>query len=149
MAGRHILGVALAAALALPGVAAADDPPMVEWPALLPGVTTGFDPTSENDCVAGRTQCVDAVIREMERRFRPLADRCDHDAIFSLTYLRTTQVYRRTIEDPHFFEDTAFVNHEDVVFARAYFEAYDDWHAGRRDQVPAAWRVAFDAADAP
>jgi len=88
-----------------------------------PASPRASDPTSENDCVAGRTQCVDAVIREIERRFRPLADRCDHDAIFSLTYLRTTQVYRRTIEDPHFFEDTAFVNHEDVVFARAYSEA--------------------------
>ena len=44
---------------------------------------------------------------------RPLADSCDHDGIFALAYLRTTEEYRRTIEDPTFFEDTAFVNHED------------------------------------
>jgi hypothetical protein len=91
---------------------------------------------------------VDVVIREMERRFAPLASACDHDAIFSLTYLRTTEEYRRTIDDPTFFEDTNFVNHEDAVFARYYFEAYDNWDAGRRDAVPPAWAIAFRTADA-
>jgi Family of unknown function (DUF5995) len=46
-----------------------------------------------------------------------------------------------------FFDDTAFVNHEDAVFARYYFEAYDDWHAGRTAAVPPAWAIAFRAAD--
>jgi hypothetical protein len=87
------------------------------------------------------------VIREMQRRFDPLAAACDHDAIFSLTYLRTTEEYRRTIEDLTFFQDTAFVNHEDAVFARYYFEAYDNWEAGRRAAVPQAWAIAFQAAD--
>ena len=118
------------------------------WTALLPGLTTEYEPSSENDCAAGRTRCVDAVIREMQRRFDPLARACDHDAIFSLTYLRTTEEYRRTIEDPAFFEDTRFVNHEDAVFARYYFQAYDNWSAGRRSAVPRAWAIAFAAADA-
>jgi hypothetical protein len=82
----------------------------------------------------------------MRRRFDPLAASCDHDAIFSITYLRTTEEYRRTIEDPTFFEDTRFVNHEDAVFARYYFEAYDNWHAGREAAVPEAWAIAFRAA---
>ena len=51
---------------------------------LLPGLTTRYDPSSENDCTAGRTRCVDAVIREMRRRFDPLARACDHDSIFAL-----------------------------------------------------------------
>ena len=72
----------------------------------------------------------------MRRRFDPLAQSCDHDSIFALAYLRTTEEYRRTIEDPTFFEDTAFVNHEDVVFARLYFDAFDAWHSGRREDVP-------------
>jgi len=55
------------------------------------GLTTEFDPSSENDCTAGRTRCVDAVIREMQRRFDPLAQSCDHDSIFALAYLRTTE----------------------------------------------------------
>jgi Family of unknown function (DUF5995) len=129
------------------GAARAEDPLFLGWTTLAPALTTEYDPSSENDCAAGRTRCVDAVIREMERRFRPLADSCDHDAIFSLTYLRTTEEYRRAIEDPAFFEDTRFVNHEDVVFARYYFEAYDDWSAGRLAAVPQAWAIAFRAAD--
>jgi hypothetical protein len=127
--------------------ARAEDPPFVEWTALLPGLTTDYEPSSDNDCAAGRTRCVNAVIREMQRRFDPLATACDHDAIFSLTYLRTTEEYRRTIEDPTFFEDTRFVNHEDAVFARYYFEAYDNWDAGWRAAVPQAWAIAFRAAD--
>ena len=133
--------------LLVPVAARAQDPAFVGWTALLPGLTTEYEPSSENDCAAGRTQCVDAVIREMRRRFDPLATACDHDAIFSLTYLRTTEEYRRTIEDPTFFEDTAFVNHEDAVFAQYYFQAYDDWNAGRRAAVPAAWAIAFRSAD--
>jgi hypothetical protein len=129
------------------GAARAEDPLFLGWTTLAPALTTEYDPSSENDCAAGRTRCVDAVIREMERRFRPLAGSCDHDAIFSLTYLRTTEEYRRAIEDPAFFEDTRFVNHEDVVFARYYFEAYDDWSAGRLSAVPQAWAIAFRAAD--
>jgi Family of unknown function (DUF5995) len=128
------------------GTARAEDPPYVGWSALLPGLTSGFDASSENDCKAGRTRCVDAVIREMRRRFDPLAESCDHDSIFALAYLRTTEEYRRTIEDPTFFEDTAFVNHEDVVFARLYFDAFDAWDSGRREDVPPAWAIAFQAA---
>jgi hypothetical protein len=128
------------------GAARAEDPPYVGWSALLPGLTTEFNPSSENDCAAGRTRCVDAVIREMQRRFEPLAQSCDHDSIFALAYLRTTEEYRRTIEDPTFFEDTAFVNHEDVVFARLYFDAFDAWHRGRSAEVPRAWAIAFQAA---
>jgi Family of unknown function (DUF5995) len=133
--------------LAAAGTAKADDPPFLGWTALLPGLTTEYEPSSANDCAAGRTRCVDAVIREMQRRFDPLAKACDHDAIFSLTYLRTTEEYRRAIEDPTFFEDTPFVNHEDAVFASYYFSAYDDWDAGRDAAVPPAWAIAFRAAD--
>jgi hypothetical protein len=144
--------IRLSALLALllfvvPGAARAQEPPFVGWTALLPGLSDEYQPNSDNDCAAGRTRCVDAVIREMDRRFDPLAASCDHDAIFSLTYLRTTEEYRRAIEDPSFFEDTNFVNHEDAVFARYYFEAYDNWQAGRAAAVPPAWAVAFRAAD--
>jgi hypothetical protein len=132
-------------ALAWPAAAAAEDPPFVGWTALLPGLSIPYDTTSPDDCVAGRVQCVDKVVRQMTQRLDPLASSCDHDAIFSLTYLRVTQEYRRTIESPTFFDDTPFVNHEDVVFAGYYFAAYDAWKAGRIADVPPAWRVAFDA----
>ena len=141
--GLFLIGLLL---LITAGAARAEDPPYVGWSALLPGMTMEFEPSSENDCTAGRTRCVDAVIREMQRRFEPLAESCDHDSIFALAYLRTTEEYRRTIEDPTFFEDTAFVNHEDVVFARLYFDAFDAWHSSRREAVPPAWAIAFQAA---
>ena len=133
-------------ALAWPATAVAEDPPFVGWSALLPGLSLPYDVTSPDDCIAGRVQCVNRVIREMTRQFEPLASSCDHDAIFSLTYLRVTEEYRRTVEDPTFFDDTPFVNHEDVVFAGYYFAAFDAWQDGQTAFVPPAWRVAFDAA---
>jgi Family of unknown function (DUF5995) len=133
--------------VAAPAAARAQDPAFVGWTDLLPGLTTQYEPDSDNDCAAGRTRCIDAVIREMKRRFDRLAAACDHDAVFSLTYLRTTEEYRRTIDDPAFFEDTRFVNHEAAVFARYYFEAYDNWDAGRWSVVPPAWAIALRAAD--
>ncbi len=145
-----VLAAAALAAAQPASAQVADDtgePLFLAWSDLLPGLTTDYDPTSENLCVRGDLRCVDAVIREMNRRFAPLARRCDHDAVFALTYLRTTEEYRRTVaDDPSFFSDTAFVNHEDAVFADYYFEAYDNWHAGRFVQVPLAWAIAFDAA---
>jgi hypothetical protein len=133
-------------ALVRPAVAVAEDPPFVGWSALLPGLSLPYDVTSPDDCIAGRVKCVDKVIRQMTTRFEPLASSCDHDAIFALTYLRVTEEYRRTVESPTFFDDTSFVNHEDVIFARYYFAAYDAWEAGRTAEVAPAWRIAFDAA---
>ena len=138
------LGV-LVVALGAPSTAVADDPPFVGWSALLPSLALPYDPASPDDCIAGRNQCVDKTIREMTGRTEPLASSCDHNAIFSLTYLRVTQEYRRTIDEP-FFDDTSFVNYEDTLFAHYYFAAYDAWATGRTEDVPPAWRIAFDAA---
>ncbi len=111
-------------------------------------VTGTAVPAAAAKCPDGSLRCVDAVIREMRKRFSPLASSCDHDAIFALSYLRTTEEYRRTVaEQPDFFDDTAFVNTEDVVFADYYFRAYDAWHGGTPASVPPAWRIAFEAAD--
>jgi hypothetical protein len=126
----------------------ADDPPYVDWTSILPSFTSAYEPSSANSCTSGKTLCVDAVIREMTKRFSPLADTCHHNAIFSLAYLRTTEEYRRTIDDPSFFQETTWVNHYDAVFAKYYFDAYDAWSAGRRSAVPRAWLIAFDAAQA-
>ena len=136
---------ALILALGAPCAAVADDPPFVGWSALLPSLALPYDPASPDDCIAGRSQCVDKTIREMTRRLDPLASSCDHNAIFSLTYLRVTQEYRRTIDEP-FFDDTSFVNYEDTLFAHYYFAAYDSWAAGRTEDVPPAWRIAFNTA---
>jgi hypothetical protein len=139
--------VALAlCALLRPLTAVAEDPPFVGWSALLPGLSVPYDVTSADDCIAGRVQCVDKTIRQMTTRFDPLASTCDHNAIFALIYLRVTEEYRRTVQDPTFFHDTPFVNYEDGIFAHYYFAAYDAWKDGQTADVPPAWRIAFDAA---
>lgn len=138
-----VLGIVMS----VPAVASAEDPTFVDWSSLLPATGgLAYEPTSDDECVAGKLSCVDKVIRIMTKRFDALAATCDHDAIFALTYLRTTEEYRRAVEEPGFFEDPNFVNHEDAVFAAFYFDAFDAYQAGDLARVPGAWKVAFDAA---
>ena len=147
--GAGVAGVLLTVVLSLvtPPAAAADDPPFVGWSTLLPPLIYQYDPSSIDDCIAGRTQCVRTTIREMQKRYEPLAAACDHDAVFALTYLRTTEAYLDYSQQPGFLSDPAFVNHQDVAFAWMYFDAHDNWSAGRITQVPKAWQIAFSAAD--
>ncbi len=125
----------------------AEEPLFVPWSALTPTFTAGYDPTSENDCKAGRPQCVDAVIREMERRVKPLDEACDHNVMFGLMYLRTTEAYQRSATTPGFFTDPGFINHQDVVFADYYFDAWDAYRRGDLAGTSRAWQIAFRAAD--
>src|SRR3546814_11249277 len=83
----------------------------------------------------------------MARRVQPLNDACDHNVLFGLMYLRTTEQYRVSATQPGFFSDPAFINHQDAVFARYYFEAWDAYRAGDMAATPRAWQIAFSAAD--
>jgi len=122
-----------------------DDPFFLNWPTYLLATTPDtYVASSSDECKKGHLNCVDRVIREMTKRFN--SHGCDHDSMFAFTYLVTTEEYRRAVEDPDFFTDNAFVNHQDAVFADYYFEQYDDWHAGRVDEVSPSWRIAFHAA---
>jgi hypothetical protein len=122
-----------------------DDPFFLNWPAFLPALPADFTASTENECPRGSVQCVDRVVREMQRRVDGLG--CAHDAAFAFLYLRTTQEYRRAVDDPAFFQDNAFVNHEDAVFADFYFRAHDSYRAGALADVPPAWRIAFSTAE--
>ncbi len=130
-----------------PASPATADPYFVGWTKVLPPLALNFEPGSSDDCVAGRESCVRKTIRVMESDFDPLASQCDHDSVFALAYLRTTEAFLQASETPDFFQSPQRINHQAVAFARMYFGAYDDWEAGRVDRVPPAWRVAFDAAD--
>ncbi len=144
-----VVGALVTSTALIASPAIADEPPLfVRWSSLLPSFTTGYDPTSSNVCVSGRAQCVDAVIREMERRVRPLDDACDHNVMFALMYLRTTEQYREAALTPGFFSDPAFINHQDAGFAKQYFDAWDRYRDGDLAGTPAAWRIAFANADA-
>jgi len=118
----------------------------VDWTSFLPATASQYDPTASDDCTGGRIQCVDKVIREMTRDFDRLAAACDHNVIFSLAYLRTTEEYKRSVLTPGFYSDPAFLNHEDATFAAYYFRPLNAYRAGNRAAVPMAWQIAFDAA---
>jgi hypothetical protein len=113
----------------------------------MPALAFQFEPSSDDACRAGRVSCVEKTVRQMQERFAALAKNCDHDAVFALAYLRTTEVYLESTTTSGYFQEPALVNHEDVAFARMYLNAYDRWHAGRISMVPPAWRVALAAAD--
>ncbi len=121
-----------------------DDPFFLNWPAFLPSSATTYTVSTDVDCASGKNNCIDKVIREMTKRYNRLG--CDHDSTFAFTYLLTTEEYRRAVDDPNFFEDNAFINNQDAVFGDFYFDQFDDFHAGRVDQVSPAWRIAFQTA---
>jgi Family of unknown function (DUF5995) len=129
------------------GQAQADNLVLPNWPQLLPAnpfTPSGTVPLGWDACRNGQPSCPGSVIRQMTDRWQPLDASCDHRAVFALTYLRTTQEFARTIaEEPGTFSDVPWITHEDAVFAQLYFNAYDDYQAGR--SVPLAWRIAFDA----
>jgi uncharacterized protein DUF5995 len=129
------------------GQARAENLVLPNWPQLLPAnpfTPSGKVPLGWDVCTNGQPSCPANVIREMTDRWQPLDASCDHRAVFALTYLRTTQEFARTINDqPGTFSDLPWITHEDAVFAQLYFNAYDNYQAGR--SVPLAWKIAFDA----
>ena len=149
---RHArLVVAMVGAVATPllmagvGVSPARaDLPYVAWSAYLPGWTEEYIPSSENDCVAGRPACLKQTRKEFGRILKETAQSCHHNAVFAMTYTRITQTYGWSRDLPGYYQDVAYMNHMDAVFARYYTDAYYAYQAG--EPVPVAWRKAFDAA---
>lgn len=127
-----------------PGPVTPATPVTAEW-AAASAMTPGIEPGATNPCQAGRIECLDVVIAEMEARFERLG--CAHTAPFAFTYLETTRDVRRRVADPDFFVEPPVISQLDALFARLYFDAFDNWTAGRTEEVPGAWRIAFQAAD--
>ena len=131
--------------LAVPATAQADDAPFVDWTPLLPGFPADYEPSLEKDCLDGSRQCIERTLTEMYERFDRLYSTCDHNSVFGLVYIRVTESVRRWVLEDR-YEEPAFLNHEDAVFARMYFDAYDAWERGDMERVPRAWQLAFGAA---
>jgi len=142
-----VVGALVSGTALIASPSSAEEPLFIGWSDLAPNYTTEYDPSSSDVCVSGKDQCVDAVIREMERRVRPLDQACDHNVMFGLMYLRTTEEYRRSALTPGFFTDPAFINHQDAGFAKQYFDAWDSYRAGDMAATPEAWQIAFRQAD--
>jgi len=91
---------------------------------------------------------IDGVVTRMRERLVLLERERDPGRFFLATYLRTTRAVGDAVDEGR-FEDPAWVEWWDVVFADLYLDALD---AHRRDPAcaPRPWRIAFTAAaDAP
>lgn len=155
--GAVVLTAALAGGLTFP--ASADDPTGQSGPSgpvgpgsfdplidLLAPLPVPYVPYAGPVCRTGSGACLDKTIRIMRSRLGRLATRCQHDAVFSLAYLRVTEDVRRAVNAGH-FRDRVWLNQVDAVFSRLYFNVMDDWHAGRTGKIPEAWRIALKAED--
>lgn len=148
MTRRLAATVATAFALLVPANASADlvsstFNPITDWSTVLPSLSPQYNPNDPNICNSGKPQCVDAVEREMTKRFKPLADSCSHNVLFSLLYLRVTNHVGDSVWTPGRFQDPPFMTHYAAVFADYYFKGYDAWTNGT---APTAWKIALDAA---
>ncbi len=127
---------------ALPANAGTMDP-IIE---ILPPAPVPYHPTTETECADGSPTCIDVTIEQMQDRYDVLRATCDHDAVFALAYLRVTEDVRDAL-DEEIYDDPVWLRNQDAAFAQDYYDAYDNWHAGRRNLVPQAWRIALQVAD--
>ena len=161
LAAALALGLALTLMAPASTARAADDDPLGPFGPLIPGAVFGvFDPLIAlfgpfpvphtpylgDVCPGGEDACIDDVVTEMEQRLAGLAAACEHDAIFSLAYLRVTENVRDAARSGY-FADRKWLTQVDALFAELYFDVRDDWHAGRRDRIPKAWEIALDTED--
>lgn len=146
MRRRALLALALTGALVtLVPPAAGSAAPHDDWNPKLPGFPSHTPEAPRANCAGGADGCIDRTIGEMWRRFHTVVPSCDHNAIFSLTYLRVTEDIREGM-GIGFWPDDNWINRQDALFARIYFLAYDNFLAGRMNLVPEAWQVAFRTA---
>ncbi len=86
--------------------------------------------------IAGLIARMDALVAE-------LAAEGDAGRHFLATYTRTTRAVADALDDGR-FEDPAWVEAWDVVFADLYLDALSD-HRRDRASAPRPWRIAFEA----
>lgn len=128
---------------ALPGLSPAPGTPRTaQWAAIVDDLGAPIDDSDASPCHRGEPTCFDAVIAEMQARLDALG--CDHRAPFAFTYLEMTKGVAAQAPD---FEDPALLSVIDARFAQQYFDAIDNWTAGRTADVPAAWQLAFATAE--
>ena len=141
-----VLPLALLASLVAGGpTASASTTTNVAWSSYLQGWTDEYVPSSSNDCVAGRDNCLKATLKELARIADDTAKSCSHDAVFARAYVRMTQTYGWSRDIPGYYQDVPFANHQDAVFAKHYTDAYYAYKSGDLASVPKAWQIAFDA----
>jgi hypothetical protein len=141
-----LVGGVCAAALAA-GIAASApaDVPGVPWTDYLPALPSPSQthPNRVGHCPRATMKCVRTEIRRMKALQEKLG--CDHRAVFDTTYLELTRTARDAMKaNPHLLQWPRWFFREDALFASVYFRTVRQWERG--DQVPPAWRIAFETA---
>ena len=154
---RGLLVTAVAVPLAgLMAAPAQADTLYTPWSGYLSGWTDEYIPSSDNDCVAGRDNCLHGTLKELARIADANATSCNHNAIFSLAYLRMTQTYGWARDIPGYYQDVPFANHLDAVFASYYTDAWYAYQAvtpqtcprhGRSPSTPPATSTVTGSGD--
>ena len=146
MGGVRLL---LAACVACAGFAlpahASDHPANVNWPEYLPAMEGGaqVQPGRIPFCRRASVRCIDTQMRRMRSLQRRLG--CDHRGVFATTYLELTREIRHTwTRRPRFYRDWRYMFKEVAAFANVYFNSIRAWDRGQ--DVPEAWRIAFETA---
>jgi Family of unknown function (DUF5995) len=118
----------------------------VAWTELLPALPSPSQthPNRVLHCKRARMKCVRVEIRRMKALQARLG--CDHKAVFTTTYLELTKTARDALRaDPHLLAWPKWFFREDALFADVYFRTERRWERG--EEVPAAWRIAFETAE--
>lgn len=115
-----------------------------DWNPDLIGFPSNTPESAAANCAGGDGGCIDRTIGEMYRRFHEMVPECDHNNVFSLTYLRVTEDVNEAV-DEGLYPDLEWIHRLDRMFARVYFLSYENFVAGRLDLVPRSWRIAFGA----
>jgi hypothetical protein len=123
----------------------ADPIPGVAWTDYLPALPSPSQshPNRIAHCERATLRCVRVEIKRM----RALRERlgCDHRGVFATSYLELTKTARGALRaDPRLLRFPRFFFREDALFANVYFRTVRRWEHG--EDVPEAWRIAFETA---
>jgi hypothetical protein len=144
-----LIALAAGALLALPvsPAGAQLSYPGIPWTELLPPLPSPNEPQPGPvpNCRRATLECIDVEIQRLRRAQERFG--CDHRAVFATTYLTLTKTLKRMlVEGSLDLDDPKYLYAEDAVFANVYFRTLRAYERG--DPVPAAWRIAFQAAEA-
>jgi hypothetical protein len=125
--------------------APADPVPGVDYTQYLPALPSPSQdhPNRIANCRVAKLECVRVEVQRMRALQAKLG--CDHRAVFTTTYLELTKTARDAlIADPSQAKWPRYFFREDALFANVYFRTVRAYERG--EEVPEAWRIAFDTA---
>jgi uncharacterized protein DUF5995 len=128
--------------LGLAVIAAAIPSPNLE--ALLPDAPAPARPQPHEvrHCRSAGMKCVTGLEHRLRRQWRRLDARCDHRAMFSLSYLRITRGLERALRHGD-IRYRKWMEYVVADFSNHYFAYFRDYARGR--PVPHSWEMAYDA----